>query len=134
MYTNWGGLRSAHVGRIQNEIPMQIGQITRRSLLVEWEITYDQELRRTVEPLRCGVPAQNRRPPRFSGCFAPRTGPLPFSRAKCLFRSSSLSSSSLDGSVAFPLFIFFGAGRGDEDCGWGDCLALDRSRDFGGGD
>ena len=129
MYTNWGGLRLAHVGRIQNEIPMQIGQITRRPLLVEWEITYDQELRRTVEPLRCGVPAQNRRPPRFSGCFAPRTGPLPLSRAKCLFRSSSLSSSSLE-SETCALLAFLGSG-GDEDVGE-ETLRL--SGDFGGGD
>ncbi len=84
-----------------------------------------------IEPL---VPAQNRRPPRFSGCFAPRMAPFPFSRAKCLLRSSSLSSSSLDDFAAFPRLIFFGTGRGDDDCGWGDCLALARSRDFGGGD
>ena len=76
--------------------------------------------------------AQNRLPPRFNGCFAPRVAPFPLSRAKCLLRSSSLSSSSLECSAALPLFTFFGAGRGDDDCGCGDCLAL--ARDFGGGD
>ena len=55
---------------------------------------------------------QNRRPPRLTGCFAPRVE-LPFNRASRFFRSSSLSSSSLE-SETCALLAFLGSG-GDEE-------------------
>lgn len=72
---------------------------------------------------------QNRLPPRFSGCFAPRAA-VPLSRARRFFRSSSLSSSSLDDDTCARL-IFLGGGRGEDDAGRLNPLGL--SGDFGGG-